>query len=919
MPRNIPTEALVKLAQTKGLEPVNIIRIQWVDGGGYMYYSDRALPEYPYIQGKLISQDDLEAVLNIDKSGTSTSVKITLDDTDGTIKEIFNFNDINNRPVVVFQWFYDSSFSMNYAFQIFSGAIATPIEWSEGDLKISFDVLTKLEDRECGFTVEDGDFTNVPAVLLGKTWPTVFGTVLDMPTVQMDEIPTGTTREPMSIPDWNIFQQINHFDCNRSNQAAKAFCLEDRAFQLFSQAGTFTDNGSPETERAVQLQCQSQQILKGLNSGNNFNQQVQLLQTFAQQKLYYKDSVEVIGGGKFIQGTRIKIMINSAEFTGYFSGTTFNIESRRSPADIERDNGGIKPWVPPQQAGRGVVIDLSQCGGERWSNESYWACDPPWVAVSNCSQQAPAANKGQAWFAQSGASVNVGDNYPIRFILSIVPGTIVVYLSAYKSVDGIKILTPIPPEYYQLGTISLGTVTALIATFTQPLTTRKDELWDSDVYATLTSPVGPNVVDILVYLISLYTENTIDSVSFTHVRGLLINYPANFALLGKKNVVEVLQEIAYQSRCAIWIADDVFYIKYLPEQGDSIDTITEDDIEQQTLVITTTPTEDLVTKYVASWKASYAQKADDKIILTYNINKYGVKEKDYDYYIYNTVELVEKSAVYWLIKTANMFKVVQCKTFLTKLKLETMDNCTVDLAHHSHALVPVVGVVQKATYNSQDYSIDMEIWIPVRIGEMYPYIFAYPAGISIQYLFPTVEDIAGGFVNDVPQAKGATGNLSGRQTTSQGGSKKQHKVSDQGDNQDNLPKITTLDPYANTNTRPATPAQVPTNNYQILPFEDPNVRVGSNRGGDGGGGIPCYIGEQVDPVTYEATIYANGIEGDGEEVQVVILQINADDVIPEGTAGLATKLTIKNDAGESETVYYFQPAVYTGVTPSEAE
>jgi len=105
MARNISATALANLMQPTGLEPVNILRIQWVKDGGYYFYADRNIQENPDIKGTLLSIDGLESVLNIDKNISTTSVKIVLDDIDSSVKNIFNYNDINNRPVVIYQAF----------------------------------------------------------------------------------------------------------------------------------------------------------------------------------------------------------------------------------------------------------------------------------------------------------------------------------------------------------------------------------------------------------------------------------------------------------------------------------------------------------------------------------------------------------------------------------------------------------------------------------------------------------------------------------------------------------------------------------------------------------------------------------------------------------------------------------------------
>src|SRR6185369_5945360 len=126
----------------------------------------------------------------------------------------------------------------------------------------------------------------------------------------------------------------------------------------------------------------------------------------------------------------------------------------------------------------------------------------------------------------------------------------------------------------------------------------------------------------------------------------------------------------------------------------------------------------------------YANNDKYKVILRWNINKYGLHEETYDYYIYNNEALVEKSATFWMIRRANVWKILRCKCFITKLKLETLDTARLNFAFNWIANVAVNGTVEKATFNSNDLSIDLDIWTPVRLGEMLPYGFAYPAGLT---------------------------------------------------------------------------------------------------------------------------------------------------------------------------------------------
>ena len=133
---------------------------------------------------------------------------------------------------------------------------------------------------------------------------------------------------------------------------------------------------------------------------------------------------------------------------------------------------------------------------------------------------------------------------------------------------------------------------------------------------TFESSVGPNTVDIMKYLIDTYTTLSYDNDSFNYCAEKLAAFPSNFALLETKNIIDVLRDIAFQCRCAIWISDDVFYMKYLPE---------EPTLPDFTLpgVVATDPT-----TWVndPNWMAVPPAYVDTTGLVTQSVNPYGVIE-----------------------------------------------------------------------------------------------------------------------------------------------------------------------------------------------------------------------------------------------------------------------------------------------------
>jgi len=195
--RNISEAGLAKLAMRYGNEPVTIIEVDWVDGTTAVY-ADRTIGDIP---GRIVEVGDLDNVVNVNGNGSdgqstggstsSQELAITLDDTDGSVKAVFDSQDVHKRPARVYQYF--TGLDLADKFLLFSGKINTPISWSERDRTVKFTILSQLEDLEIGFSAEEGQFPYLPSDLVGKTWPMVFGTAVNYQALQINKAVKGTT------------------------------------------------------------------------------------------------------------------------------------------------------------------------------------------------------------------------------------------------------------------------------------------------------------------------------------------------------------------------------------------------------------------------------------------------------------------------------------------------------------------------------------------------------------------------------------------------------------------------------------------------------------------------------------------------------------------------------------------------------
>lgn len=608
---------------------------------------------------------------------------------------------------------------------------------------VNFDVISKIEDAEVGFSVEEGNFPSPPDDLIGKPWPLAFGTVCDIPMLQARSPRQGILKAGTGIHDFTL--------PNRICQAKYLLCpAEPKGTQnVYDPDNPSADDvGFVESQRTgASDDCACDRCIEIAN----------LEAAYTQQLSYETPTITIIGGEKFPQGVLITLDINGGKFTGTFAGDVFTIVDRKHPEFDEIE------LIACRKIGERTFVKGVGCSGN-WertddgtgnpgTGNSFQPpkldCLPEIDAVDSWMDDGGAAASQKAldemptssfFWAQSGSKVLMDGEEEIIYIANLLPSTIN-RVSAFRSFPTGDVLTTVPDTLYDIYQTNYGGYTVTELVFPK-LLSLVDPKWRDDVYVSLTSSEGPNTAEILQWLIEKYTTFAVDATSFNAVATKLTNYPSNFAFLERKNIVEVLREIAYQARCAIYIRDNTVFLKYLSDEPTSVATITEDDIENQSLQIYHTDTEDLVTKTTATWRSNGAQEDDFKIILRHNVKFYGTQEEEYDYYIYNIREHVLKSATFWMIRNANTWRKVRFRTPIKHLAIEIFDCITLNLSDLSPS--PVKAIVEKASFDSATRTIEFECWTPLRAGTTTPYFWAWPAGKTANTPFPTAEEIERG-------------------------------------------------------------------------------------------------------------------------------------------------------------------------------
>jgi hypothetical protein len=733
--RTINSAALAEIGKQYAIESIIVVRIHWGDGR-YTDYADKTYPDYG-VQGRIMSLSGFDDVVALSGNKTSASVSVTLSDHDGALKNIYNTTDLHKLRAEILQWF--EGIPLSEAFSILDGVINTPIVWKEGDRTLDITVMTLLEDLELGFSPDESFFNSIPVNLLGEPWPLVFGRNLLVRALQITETPTIMTAEGFGILDERLWdEEIQDLGRARTKAFENAMIAYQSSLGAALTASSYNDGvesttsvlgtivvSNPTDDYGTYKQYfdQSQQFYVQFNDFMNEFKKIGLEIAFKtqerdRQRGFDKRQVKVISEN-VQRGVPLVVEVGDTRWNARVDGVIMSLIS--------------EIVIPKANRANFQVLQSYNQGYQDDTLSSNFQSVPVTALYTQENQTSTSfvGSEGRQKFrwVNGGTRIKVL-NAPMRYVVSL--GTANVF-GVFGKQQGMFV--PLPQSVYSIVHVPFQRADGLVVTATsivlsQPLTTLLndygDQIWESDdLYINLDGPVPGTMVDIMVYCIQNFSKLTYDPGSFGQTRLYTDHIQFNHVVRERLNTLDYLKELAFMGKCSLWVKSGVVYIRYLPVEPVSVDTITTADVIEDSLSISTTDTESVVTKFVAEWKFNEFQDRYNKLVFRYNIDKYGVHDEQYNYFAFNTVDAVSWSARYWIMRKSNLFKLISFRTDLTKIHLESFDPVVVNMPGIVSNSA-VTGFIESCTYNSENCEVDMRVWVPVRLGEMDKYQFVYP-------------------------------------------------------------------------------------------------------------------------------------------------------------------------------------------------
>lgn len=758
MPRQFPASIQGELNKQFGGEPMTIVDISW-NGDSFVSYSDRKLNGEDSPRPLLIKVGDFDTATIISGGGESQSISVVMNDVDGSLREIIDTQDIHLRPVKVYLTF--QGLTLAERALMFEGVINSPIEWDESGRTLSFTVFSKLEDSEAGFTMEDGDFPYVPPSESNKPWPLVFGQVCNMEAVRVSALRKGFLAQGIGVPDPTIEErlcQANKLQCAmiKSTSTRPRTAEEEKQYQItlnkflnstemiqlsYCCNGDLTAYNAAKANYIASLDAQynvtnSKPDAQCLQ--RRFSEICKILQERQQQGQYVLNPFTVRGGEDFPQGEKITIRIGDVKFDGTMTGESFYVTNTHHPDSDTIDNPPCKTiskaslgWRYGPSDNDVLPTNLTECenGGGQFKEKVVDGSGASWDYYNQF-------EAGSFIWLPAGTDVFLDAESDLVNVVSLIPG-VVDQVAAYRTYGDTTLLTEVDPDLYTIVTSDFDGYEVVEVRMKQLLSNIDDEKWDDKIYVSFTSSVGPNPVDTIEWLVNKYTEYTVDPVSFAAVKSSLSVYPSNFFVKARPSAFQLIRDVAYQARCAVFIRDGIVYLVYLPLEPTSLRTLTEDDILNKTFKFSHTETEDLETRHEISWSNGEAGVTQNDptnftFVIKHNIPKYGLFDAEYDYYTQNTFDTVQKSATFWLIRNSNTWREVSFSTPVKHLDLDVFDCVTLDIDQFPTTKV----VIKETKYDSESHTIRFKAWTPILSGTSTPYYWAWPSQQAEDAIWP---------------------------------------------------------------------------------------------------------------------------------------------------------------------------------------
>jgi hypothetical protein len=767
--------------QQEGSEPLVVAYVTW-EGVGTRAYADKETGSW---EGRILKFSGVTSQKHADDLGMTSSCNITLSDHDADLHSILMASRMEGSGVTIKVYFDGAAGS---ATTIFKGRVSAPIEWNDADRSLSFDIETFIESDQLGFELESGQFGVNNDVAVGKPWPMVFGKAAHVPSVFVQEQPHSELTNPISLVNlvqnraFRAFVDTNGLHeiitLKNVNLQTEVKASIDTATLAVTETDKFYVEDGYRFPQGEEIKVNIDGVIfKGTFSGHLFTISESNCKKYENLAIDDRDSAD-----PDYKNPKVLWLTNSSKsIVNHFcywespdpnstDPETVRLFENRCVKQVGRkcwfeypflkgfvpgaDNTTVDPknkqWEFPVSGCKidyvrklhpsGLLIEIEEffihmkdrlrqykhsLSTQDQTKNPYGALMAQLDMIKYC--------RTAFFHADTGTTVRQWDDNPDIYVCNMFPSASIHSVYAVREVKGKRKFCQIPKSYYTVNLSHATNITngptATTISFIEPLDTFEGQGWDKEtIYVTVNSTITSNTANIIKFILDNYTNLDTNSSSFSSVANDLTNYPSHFFYDGVVDALEFCQQVAWQCRCALILDSDDVKIKYL-SKSDGVDlTLDSDEVLFQSARISQTPQEDILTRLYGKWKYTGAPVEFDILRRAWfydNIDVYGLKQREYDFFIYNDGTLVEKTLRFWGHRYANVWRIVEVDAFTDALKLEVFDKVDIDLPSGILSFDNNSCIVEQVHHDIHAALCPLRLWVPVRAGSTGQYAYAW--------------------------------------------------------------------------------------------------------------------------------------------------------------------------------------------------
>lgn len=716
------TQSLVKTAQ----EPIIVAKIEW--DSGTKYYCDKTYTFGVHAcSPTILSFGSCKSSAPQSSIGSITTMELTLDDTDGTLKAITNTDWVEGTHVKIFHQF--PGLADEDAVVLIDGKVVSDIVWHEGERTLTITIESDTTSKQFGFAAVSGDWPNLHEEAVGKPWPFCFGS-------------------PRMVPALRIYRPTRTVLAERIDATNGSYLVKD-GYKFPQEVEVTIDIGGI--------------YFTGIFSGNIFTPVTNGINVTIYEDLTVADREDE---GGYVDPTIAWIEDSNGDpvpMVGRFIMAHHNFGSGdKELYNLCVDQQGkkcdfavpMRTWMP--EDGGEIALTASDSIEEvrgwphdSWINEFAVAIEHKVKAdggVVDTTHYYPIESiDPDGWKRDAGTRVLEITNHGDLYVCNADSSSAIHEVWGMRKVsryswshiigEGIEIkegltVCKIPYTYYTKrlahdlgGSVILdgdgNELTPTTLEFTTALEDYVGEGWTGEIFTSVTSTIcsnSQNTANVIKHILEYWTNLTVDASSFASVANDINTFRSDFCFRELEDALTLCNRMAWEARCGLYVSNRIVYIKYLSEEPSATFVASEGNTAFKSLSASFMPIEDLKTCIKAQCNYTYFPE-DSKELFKYKNNEgiYGLMQMEHDFLIYTNPDCMKVSAAFWGYRYSNSWRILNTSHFLSALILEPRDCVKYNLEEYTN--ISLKGIITDLVHDTTEHSIILSTLLASKTGD----------------------------------------------------------------------------------------------------------------------------------------------------------------------------------------------------------